>query len=85
MDTIHDFYIKKILFNRYARAERELKQARAYGEGATKFYSVAEIEPPKENAKELLVAVTSDRGIEIIFFTKKLNDRSIVINENSNS
>lgn len=48
--------------NRYARAERDLKQARPYGEGATKFYSVAEIEPPKEDAKELLVAITSDRG-----------------------
>lgn len=49
--------------NRYARAERDLRQARPYGEGATKFYSVAEIEPPKEDAKELLVAITSDRGI----------------------
>lgn len=48
---------------RYARAERELKQARPYGVGATAFYSVAEIEVPKENAKELLVAITSDRGI----------------------
>lgn len=47
---------------RYARAERELKQARPYGEGATRFYAVAEIEPPKEDPKELLVAITSDRG-----------------------
>lgn len=47
---------------RYARAERDLRQARPYGEGATKFYSVAEIEPPKADAKELLVAITSDRG-----------------------
>lgn len=47
---------------RYSRAERELKQARPYGEGATQFYAVAEIEPPKENPKELLVAITSDRG-----------------------
>jgi len=55
--------MKMVSAAKYARAERDLKQARAYGEGATKFYSVAEIEPPKENAKELLVAVTSDRGL----------------------
>lgn len=47
---------------RYTRAERELKQARPYGEGATKFYAVAEIEPPKDETKELLIAMTSDRG-----------------------
>lgn len=51
--------------DRYARAERDLKQARPYGEGATKFYAVAEIEPPKEDPKELLVAITSDRGNNI--------------------
>lgn len=47
---------------RYARAERDLKQARPYGEGAKKFYEQAEIEPVKENKKELLIAMTSDRG-----------------------
>lgn len=47
---------------RYARAERELKQARPYGEGAKKFYEQVEIEPAKENQKELLIAITSDRG-----------------------
>lgn len=52
-----------MLFYRYARAERDLKQARPYGEGATQFYSVGEFEAPKENGKELLVAITSDRGI----------------------
>lgn len=51
-----------LLLFRYARAERDLKQARPYGEGAKKFYEQAEIEPVKENKKELLIAMTSDRG-----------------------
>lgn len=50
------------LLLRYSRAERELKQARPYGVGATQFFAVAEVETPTENPKELLVAVTSDRG-----------------------
>lgn len=64
----------KLLHFRYTRAERDLKQARPYGEGATKFYTVAEIEPPKENQKELLVAVTSDRGKEFCDFIATGND-----------
>lgn len=54
--------MKMVSAAKYTRAERELKQARPYGEGATKFYSVGEFEAPKEDAKELLVAITSDRG-----------------------
>lgn len=56
---------------RYARAERDLKQARPYGEGARRFYEQTEIESPKEEQKELFIAMTSDRGsyslIEIYF------------------
>lgn len=48
--------------DRYARAERDLKQARPFGEGAKKFYEVADIKPSADNNKELLVAMTSDRG-----------------------
>lgn len=55
--------MKMVSAAKYTRAERDLKQARPYGEGATKFYSVGEFEVPKENPKELLVAVTSDRGL----------------------
>jgi len=55
--------MKMVSAAKYARAERDLKQARPYGEGATKFYSVGEFEAPKENGKELLVAITSDRGL----------------------
>lgn len=46
---------------RYSRAERDLKQARPFGEGAKQFYAVADIKPPTDG-KELLVAMTSDRG-----------------------
>jgi len=55
--------MKMVSAAKYTRAERELKQARPYGQGATQFYSVADFEIPKENAKELLVAITSDRGL----------------------
>jgi len=55
--------MKMVSAAKYARAERELKQARPFGEGAKKFYQVAEIEPPKDNQKELLIAMTSDRGL----------------------
>lgn len=59
---IQDDSLNLTYLSRYARAERDLKQARPYGVGATQFFAVAEIEPPKEDAKELLVAMTSDRG-----------------------
>jgi len=55
--------MKMVSAAKYARAERDLKQARPYGEGAKKFYETAEIEPTKENQKELLIAMTSDRGL----------------------
>lgn len=48
---------------RYARAERELKQARPYGHGAQRFYEVTEIEKPAAEPKELFIAMTSDRGL----------------------
>lgn len=49
---------------RYARAERELKQARPYGIGAQHFYEQTEIATPvDEQPKELFIAMTSDRGL----------------------
>lgn len=48
---------------RYARAERDLKQARPYGQGATQFFEKAEVALPEETeSKRLLIAVTSDKG-----------------------
>jgi len=55
--------MKMVSAAKYARAEKDLKQARPFGEGAKKFYDVAEIQAPAENGKELLVAMTSDRGL----------------------
>lgn len=52
---------------RYARAERDLKQARPYGLGAQSFYEVTEIEPMKDEKKELYIAMTSDRGYKTLF------------------
>lgn len=48
---------------RYARAERDLKQARPYGIGAQAFYEQTEIAQPTEEPKELFIAMTSDRGL----------------------
>jgi len=55
--------MKMVSAAKYARAERDLKQARPYGEGAKAFYDVAEIQPAKEDKKELYIAMTSDRGL----------------------
>jgi len=50
---------------KYAKAERDLKPARPYGEGAQSFYKA--IEGPEDSKevkpKQLLVLLTSDRGL----------------------
>ena len=57
--------MKMVSAAKYARAERDLKAARPYGEGAQSFYNAAEVKPDEEVAapKELYVAMTSDRGL----------------------
>jgi len=56
--------MKMVSAAKYARAERDLKAARPYGEGAQRFYEAAEVQPEsKEKPKELYVALTSDRGL----------------------
>uniref|UniRef100_H3AJT2 ATP synthase F(1) complex subunit gamma, mitochondrial n=1 Tax=Latimeria chalumnae TaxID=7897 RepID=H3AJT2_LATCH len=60
--------MKMVAAAKYSRAERELKPARVYGTGAhplhlKAFYEKAEIKPPEENKKHLLVGVSSDRGL----------------------
>jgi F-type H+-transporting ATPase subunit gamma len=56
--------MKMVSAAKYARAERELKKARPYGEGAKQFYEKAEVQVPETmEKKHLLVAVTSDRGL----------------------
>lgn len=68
--------MKMVSAAKYARAERDLKAARPYGEGSQAFYSGAQVGrdaegnlKPVEAAaageapKELYVALTSDRGL----------------------
>ena len=63
--------MKLVSAAKYARAERELKNARPFGVGAQAFYEKAEIkiddleeqqQTPKDISK-VIVAVTSDRGL----------------------
>jgi F-type H+-transporting ATPase subunit gamma len=59
--------MKMVSAAKFARAERELRAARPYGEGAKQFYEQAEIGPkegeaPKE-AKTLYLAISSDKGL----------------------
>lgn len=54
--------MKMVSAAKYTRAERELKQARPYGEGSKQFYEKAEISAPAEESKKLYIAITSDRG-----------------------
>lgn len=55
--------MKMVSAAKYARAERELRQARPYGEGSTVFYEKLSPEVSEEQPKKLIVAVTSDRGL----------------------
>lgn len=55
--------MKMVSAAKYARAERDLKQARPYGEGAQQFYERAEVTPPEKEAKSVFIAMTSDRGM----------------------
>jgi len=55
--------MKMVSAAKYARAERDLKAARPYGDGATAFYERAEVKSEKEEPKQLFVAMTSDRGL----------------------
>jgi F-type H+-transporting ATPase subunit gamma len=56
--------MKMVSAAKYARAERELKKARPYGEGAKQFFEKAEVALPETfEKKRLLVAMTSDRGL----------------------
>ncbi|XP_071138148.1 ATP synthase subunit gamma, mitochondrial-like [Mytilus edulis] len=55
--------MKMVSAAKYARAERDLKVARPYGLGAKAFYEQAEIKGDNTSPNQLLVAVTSDRGL----------------------
>jgi len=55
--------MKMVSAAKYARAERDLKQARPYGEGAKQFYERAEVTAPEKERKPVMIAMTSDRGL----------------------
>jgi len=60
--------MKMVSAAKYARAERDLKAARPYGNGAQAFYEHAQVGPQegeeaKAGSKTLYVALTSDRGL----------------------
>lgn len=48
---------------KFARAERELKGARPYGQSTKQFYEKAEVEAPEGKPKHLYIAMSSDRGL----------------------
>lgn len=54
--------MKMVSAAKYSRAERDLRQARPYGEGSKQFYEKAEVSVPVEESKKLYIAITSDRG-----------------------
>jgi F-type H+-transporting ATPase subunit gamma len=55
--------MKMVSAAKYARAERELRGARPFGEGAQAFYEKAEVTPPEDAKNKLIIAMTSDRGL----------------------
>lgn len=63
--------MKMVSAAKYSRAERELRQVRPFGEGTKQFYEKVEVEPPKEAKKKLMIAMTSDRGLNIIHVYSK--------------
>ncbi|XP_059491014.1 ATP synthase subunit gamma, mitochondrial [Neocloeon triangulifer] len=55
--------MKMVSAAKYTKAERELKQARPLGLGAKAFYEKAEVAPEEGKPQQLIVAITSDRGL----------------------
>jgi len=55
--------MKMVSAAKYAKAERELRLAVAFGDGSQAFYESAEVTPPEDVKNRLMIAVTSDRGL----------------------
>merc|ERR1712105_585891 len=55
--------MKMVSAANFARAGRDLRAARPLGAAAQSFYESAEVASDKEAPKELMVAMTSDRGL----------------------
>lgn len=55
--------MKMVSAAKYTKAERELKLARPYGHGAQEFYKKAEVKDEEGEKGQLIIAVSSDRGL----------------------
>jgi len=55
--------MKMVSAAKYSRAERDLRQARPYGESSKQFFEKAEVSAEAEAPQKLIIAVTSDRGL----------------------
>jgi len=55
--------MKMVSAAKFTKAERELKPARPYGEGAQAFFERAEVKANPEKPLKLLIAMSSDRGL----------------------
>lgn len=58
--------MKMVSAAKYSKAERDLKVARPYGVSAQAFYEKAEVNPEeqkKSEGEQLIVAISSDRGL----------------------
>jgi F-type H+-transporting ATPase subunit gamma len=48
---------------KFSQAEKALRPARSYGEGAKAFYEKAEVQSDEKKPNHLIIALTSDRGL----------------------
>lgn len=56
--------MKMVSAAKYSKAERDLKGARVYGEGAQRFYqNIGSQDSSEGKTKRLLILITSDRGL----------------------
>lgn len=55
--------MKMVSAAKFAKAERELRPAKAYGTGVQAFVEKSELEQDQKKQEHLLVALTSDRGL----------------------
>lgn len=55
--------MKMVSAGKFARAERDLRGSRPFGEGAQAFYEKAEVAAPEDAKNMLFIAMSSDRGL----------------------
>ncbi|EDV28964.1 expressed hypothetical protein [Trichoplax adhaerens] len=55
--------MKMVSAAKFARAERDLKSARSYGEGAAALYKSMELDSEEKKPNHMMIALCSDRGL----------------------